>query len=47
MFKFGNNEFGEFVKNDAASRPVSAYTSGIVDQINDKFSKIVSSVKNK
>ena len=48
MFKFGTNEFQVFVKNDKQShRPYSAYTSDIMDNIQDKFTKIVASVKSK
>ena len=48
MFKFGTNDFQVFVKNDKQSlRPYSAYTNDIMDTIQDKFTKIVSSVKSK
>ena len=48
MFKFGTNDFQVFVKNDKQSlRPYSAYTNDIMDNIQDKFTKIVSSVKSK
>lgn len=46
LFKFGT-EFQDFVKKDPASRPVSAYTSGLMEQISDKFNKIVSQVNDK
>ena len=48
MFKFGTNDFQVLVKNDKQSlRPYSAYTNDIMDNIQDKFTKIVSSVKSK
>jgi Mg2+ and Co2+ transporter CorA len=55
LFKFGN-DFQEFIKSKeragasskkiSASRPVSAYTTNLMDQINDKFNKIVTQVKD-
>lgn len=45
LFKF-DNEFGEYIKK-GETRPVSAYTTGLMEQINDKFSKIVSQVNQK
>lgn len=46
LFKF-DNEFGEFVKRDGSTRPLSAYTNNLMEQISDKFTKIVSSVNEK
>lgn len=48
LFKFGS-DFQDFIKtkdrssskNINAIRPVSAYTTNLMDQINDKFNKIV------
>jgi hypothetical protein len=41
-----DTEFGDYVKK-GEQRPVSAYTSGLMEQISDKFSKIVSQVNKK
>lgn len=49
LFKF-DNEFIDYVKKggvDSAQRPVSAYTSGLMEQISEKFTKIVSQVNKK
>ncbi len=43
LFKF-DNEFSEFVKEKGVQRPVSAYTSGLMEQISEKFNKIVDQV---
>ena len=40
LFKF-DNQFGDFVKERGVQRPVSAYTTGLMEQISDKFNKIV------
>ena len=46
LFKF-DNKFNDFVKKEVAVRPVSAYTTGLMEQLSDKFTKIVSSVNKK
>jgi hypothetical protein len=46
LFKF-DNDFTDYVKKDNAQRPVSAYTTGLVEHISEKFTKIVTSVKEK
>ena len=46
LFKF-DNEFGDYVKKDVTQRPVSAYTSGLMEQISEKFTKIVQQVNKK
>lgn len=44
LFRF-DKTFTDYAKKDIAmTRPVSAYTTGLIDNISDKFTKIVSSV---
>jgi len=54
LFKFGS-DFHDFIKSKEkagakdihGSRPVSAYTTNLMDTINDKFNRIVTQVKDK
>lgn len=44
LFRF-DKHFTDYAKKDITmTRPVSAYTTGLIDNISDKFTKIVSSV---
>lgn len=46
LFKF-DSKFNDFVKKDGTQRPVSAYTTGLMENISEKFTKIVSQVNKK